>query len=926
MLHQIKPARFKAFTVDVARLQSNLSRAPMEFADKGGGRRPVEITLPKPDGTFARFHIEEVALMEPKLAAKFPEIRTYRGRDVNDPLTSLQLDVNAETLHAQVLSPSGAYYIDPYWHRDGSLYMSYAKKDLTGAGRHFKCLVDGKKRGSTHAMSTQSLTELAVSPENASSGQNLRTYRLAIATSLRYSQYHGGTPPNVAQVIAALVTLNNRVSGVYETEFGIRMILVGDEDLIVATATNPTPYTDTPGDIQSNPLFIDQKIGEANYDIGHVVTVGSGGIAGLGVVCRGFDAASGGSAKAAGTTGIDPPEGDGFWIDFVAHEMGHQFGGNHTFDGADPTNCTTNANASTAYEPGSGTTIQAYAGVCGDQNLQPHSDPYWHFVSLQEMFGYASGSASRIAPGILLQKTDVSRAAPPAPDATPTSGTLNPTGPNVTWTGTATPGTPPSNDESTCVDGVNCDTFTLTVGGQPADWVGKTVRITFNWPGAADDYDIYVHKGGVDGPIVDDAVTGNNPEVINFSPNQSTVGTGTFTVHVVYFAVVFNPLGFQYNAVASAIGAGGGGGNPTCAVLTATGNNPPTVNAGPDFKIPARTPFALTASGTDPDGDPLTYCWEEADLAPGAKDANAQDDGANPIFRSFPPTTSTTRIFPQLSDLLLNRSDTIGEHLPITTRELNFVVTGRDNKFGGFGQDSTKINVIDSGQGFAVTAPNTGIIWSGGSAQNVTWNVANTTGPEISTTNVNIWLSLDGGQSFHILLAGNTPNDGSEPVTVPYVNNSTARVKVEAVGNIYFDISNANFTIQSVDHDSDGIPDGFETANGLNPNNPADAALDADGDGQSNKAEFIAGTNLHDATSVLRVTFVDRTNESAVVTFTSVPGKRYQIEASPDLSSWSAISGDIFPTGNTETYNDASAGKGDVPFRSIRFYRARVFN
>ena len=355
----IRPTKFKTFTLDAAVLQSALAQAPREFTARPPQEAGLEITLPKPDGTFARFIIEEVALMEPGLAAKFPGIKTYRGRGIDDPMASLQLDVNPRTVHAQVLSPSGTYYVDPYWRNDGSVYMSYAKSDLSAGGRKFKCLFENNNN--QQAPPTNAVTAPAA-PNNAMSGKNLRTYRLACATSILYSQYHGGAGPNpdVAMVLAALVTMNNRVSGVYETELGIRMILVNDEDQIIATLTNPTPYTDTPGDIGSNPAYIDSKIGEANYDIGHVVTTGSGGIAGLGVVCRGFDVLSGGSAKARGTTGIDPPEGDGFWIDFVAHEMGHQFGGNHTFDGDDSAaavpNCGTNQNAETAYEPGSGST------------------------------------------------------------------------------------------------------------------------------------------------------------------------------------------------------------------------------------------------------------------------------------------------------------------------------------------------------------------------------------------------------------------------------------------------------------------------------------------------------------------------------------------------------------------------------------------
>jgi hypothetical protein len=789
----IRPTKFKTFTLNASMLRSTLAQAPAELLNSRAAQArsdaALEITLPKPDGSFARFQIEEVALMEPGLAAKFPGIKTYRGRGLDDPMASLQLDVNPQTFHAQVLSPSGTYYIDPYWQHDGSVYMSYAKSDLSAGGRKFKCLVENEN---SQAMSRITAATAPASPNNAISGKNLRTYRLACATSILYSQYHGGTDPDVAMVLAALVTMNNRVSGVYETELGIRMILVAEQDKIIATTTNPTPYTDTPGDISTNPAYIDQQIGPDDYDIGHVVTTGSGGVAGLGVVCRGFNPASGGSAKARGTTGIDPPEGDGFWIDFVAHEMGHQFGGNHTFDGDDTTNCGPNQNESTAYEPGSGTTIQAYAGICGDEDLQPHSDPYWHFVSLVEMFGFASGGAAVSAPEIIQARVE-STAVPAAPDANPGSGTLNPApGSTLTWTGTAVGGAAP--DEASCIEGVNCDTFTLTLSGTPADWKEKTARITFTWPSAVDDYDVFVHKGTADGPIVDDSASSDQPEVINLDPSNSSVGTGVFIVHVVYFTVV--PPAQQYTAVASVVDQSNPGTAPTCAVLTATGNNPPTVDAGPDFKIPARTPFALTANGTDPDGNPITYCWEEADLGPGPKVADQPDDGENPIIRSFVPTPNPTRIIPRLPDLLANQTQTRGEKLPTTSRELNFRVTVRDNIFGGHGFDAMKIDVIDSGFGFAVTSPNTAVSFPGGSTQTVTWDIANSTAPEINTTHVNIGLSTDGGNTY-VRLATNVPNDGSEPVVIPNVNSTTARIKVEAVGNIFFDISNENFSIVS---------------------------------------------------------------------------------------------------------------------------------
>jgi hypothetical protein len=391
----IQPKMFKTFTLDTPMMRAALASAPAEnrrlSPDAG-----VQITLPMPDGTFARFEIEEVALMEPELAAKFPEIKTYRGRGIDDPAARLHLDINPRTLHAQILSPKGAVYIDPYWHLDGRLYMAYRKSDLERDTDAFKCHVEH------HEPEPASLEATSATIDNAASGQMLRIYRLACATSIQYSQYHSADPtnPTVAEVMAALVTMNNRVSGIYETELAIRMVLVAENDVLVATVSNPQPYTDTPADIDINPTNIDARIGSDAYDIGHVVTVGSGGVAGLGVVCR-VTAVAGEpvrSLKARGTTGFDPPVGDPFWVDYVAHEMGHQYGGNHTFNGSG-TNCGTQQNANTAYEPGSGSTIQAYAGICGSaNNLQPNSDPYFHFISLIEMWNFSNTGAGNGCP------------------------------------------------------------------------------------------------------------------------------------------------------------------------------------------------------------------------------------------------------------------------------------------------------------------------------------------------------------------------------------------------------------------------------------------------------------------------------------------------------------------------------------------------
>ncbi|MDQ3013973.1 MAG: hypothetical protein M3X11_25130, partial [Acidobacteriota bacterium] len=249
-----------------------------------------------------------------------------------------------------------------------------------------------------------------------------------------------------------------------------------------------------------------------------------------------------------------------------------------------------------------------------------------------------------------------------------------------------------------------------------------------------------------------------------------------------------------------------------CAVKTNTGNNTPTVNAGPAYTIPKNTPFTLTATGGDPDvndASNLTYVWEQFD-AGGANFANppytdAGDPGTTtrPIFRPFSPTASPSRTFPSLT-YILNNANTpppavnglqTAENLPQIGRIINFRATIRDNR-GGV-NDSSVVLTVDGNSGpFLMTAPNTAVMWTGGTQQNVTWSVSNTNNAPISCANVKISLSTDGGLSFPTVLAASTPNNGSAAVTVPNgIVTSTARIKVEAIGNIFFDISDANFSI-----------------------------------------------------------------------------------------------------------------------------------
>lgn len=609
----IIPDYYRTVRLNLQLLTQLLKAAPVEFTIEALEGKSI-IILPLPNGSNQKFKFWESSTMEPELQAKFPEIRTYTGQGVDDPYATLKFDLTPHGFHAQILSPNGRVFIDPHNKGDRINYISYYTKDFTKRNAEFNCQVVTNE---FNLPEPENYSDSPVPP----TGPQLRTYRLANAATGEYTAFFGGTVP---LGLAAVTTSVNRVNGVYEKEVAVRMVLVANNNLIIYTNPNTDPYTNNSGGtmLGQNQTNLDAVIGNANYDIGHVFSTGGGGVAGLGVVCIT-------GQKARGVTGSSAPIGDPFDIDYVAHEMGHQFSGNHSFNGNESSCGGGNRNASTAYEPGSGSTIMAYAGICGSQDLQLHSDAYFHTISFSEIRTYTNS------------------------------------------------------------------------------------------------------------------------------------------------------------------GSGNG-----CAVITNTGNNAPvvTIPSG-GFYIPKSTPFALTGSATDPNGDAVTYCWEEFDL--GAAGHPNSPSGNAPIFRSFNPSTSPTRTFPKLSDLL-NNTQTIGELLPTYSRNLTFRLTVRDNKAGGGGVDYSQMSTffVDGNSGpFLVTSPNTNVSWLGNTQQTITWNVANTSSSPVNCANVKILLSTNGGNNFNTVLIASTPNDGSQTIDLPNVPTSQARIKVEAVGNIFFDISNTNFTI-----------------------------------------------------------------------------------------------------------------------------------
>jgi N-acetylneuraminic acid mutarotase len=246
-----------------------------------------------------------------------------------------------------------------------------------------------------------------------------------------------------------------------------------------------------------------------------------------------------------------------------------------------------------------------------------------------------------------------------------------------------------------------------------------------------------------------------------------------------------------------------GGGN-ACAVPTATGNTAPTVTGPGNFTIPKGTPFTLTASATDPNGDPITYDWEEYDLGPGTTAVpNTDADGqAKPILRPYAPSTGGTRIFPSMQFILNNANVPpnttggflTGELLPAISRVMNFQVVARDGRAngGGINTATAAVTIVGTSGPFAITSPNSPVSIQRLTNFNVTWDVL---GSSAQAANVKISLSTDGGTTFPTVLAANTPNDGSESVLIPDMLTTTARIKIEAIGNIFFDITDTNFSI-----------------------------------------------------------------------------------------------------------------------------------
>jgi len=611
-------------------LQEVLANAPL----KSSGLPGVKINVPLTNGETVELELFESPIMAPELAEKYPEIKTFKG--FGESSVSARFDFTESGFRGVVFSDGETYYFDPASDAGAASetplrYQRYARSEYVAqsddenstdshaaksSSNAFTCTVLDSQASDTASITSGDFDsgELRSALRTSVSGATLHTYRLAVAATGEYTQFHGGS---VSSSLGAVVTAVNRINEIYERELSVRFTLVGNNDQLIFTNGSTDPYSNNDGFamLSENTSTINATIGSGNYDIGHVFSTGGGGIAQLRAPC--------GIYKAEGVTGSPSPTNDSFWVDYVAHEIGHQMGANHTFNGT-AGSCGGNRASSSAYEPGSASTIMGYAGICGSDNIAYNSDDYFHARSQEEIASFTSGSGN------------------------------------------------------------------------------------------------------------------------------------------------------------------------SCGTHNSTGNQVPVVDAGNEFTIPQQTPFVLTGSAIDNDGDSLTYNWEQYDL--GASSAPGVDNGSGPIFRSFQALSTGVRTLPKMSTLINNTSPTLCSVLPSTSRVLDFRLTVRDGR-GGVANDDTRIQVTANAGPFVITSPNSNLNWTGGTLQQVLWNVADTDQFPINCANVDILFSADNGQTFSNTLLSAAANDGSASVLVPNADVAQARIKVACSDNIFFDISDTALTV-----------------------------------------------------------------------------------------------------------------------------------
>ena len=366
------PAKFDLYEINPTALSQKLVNAVDRFAVGA----PIKVDFPVGNDQFETFNVYKSGAMEPALEAAYPNLRSYYGFSNSNVRNKIYFSITPQGFRGLVTGEH-ILYMDPYAQTAANTIMVYDRKNLSrGTDDPFECHVDD-----TLSQSATDLMETTVATKAFRDGL-FRTYRMAIAATSAYTAYHNdGNNANGdarADALAAIVVTLTRVNSVFENEMSMRFTLVANNANVIYfngfnAAGNSDPYDNYSGIqmLDENTNNLNNIIGSTAYDIGHVFSTGGGGIAGTSPC---------GSGKGRGVTGIVTPEFDPFDIDYVCHEIGHQYGASHTFYNG----CFGGSPSSTPVEAGSASTIMGYAGICAP-NVQDNSDAYFHVLSLIQM-------------------------------------------------------------------------------------------------------------------------------------------------------------------------------------------------------------------------------------------------------------------------------------------------------------------------------------------------------------------------------------------------------------------------------------------------------------------------------------------------------------------------------------------------------------
>lgn len=381
------PSKFEVFALDLQGFKSELRQAPKR--ETSNSLSTVILNFPNAEGELEAFRIYEAAVMHPDLQTQFPAIKSYVGVGVENRTSMVRFSTTLFGVHAMLFAGDREVnYIDTYTN-DLNQYIVYSRKNIQ-ADTNFSCLTEDK--------TVEEVDGVHFSPRNNNSIESntgiFRTYRLALACTAQYSAFHINqagltisSPIALRQeaVLSAMNITMTRVNGIYERDMSLTMQII-PENLNIVFINPEFPNNNLSNSNNSGGALLNQiqsvvnnGVGFDSYDIGHVFSTGGGGVAQLGSPCT--------TDKARGVTGQGSPVGDPFDVDYVAHEMGHQFGATHTQNN----NC--QRTSSTAVEPGSASTIMGYAGICAP-NVQNNSDAYFHAVSLAQMDNFVAGTGN----------------------------------------------------------------------------------------------------------------------------------------------------------------------------------------------------------------------------------------------------------------------------------------------------------------------------------------------------------------------------------------------------------------------------------------------------------------------------------------------------------------------------------------------------